>query len=236
METRAVLFDFGGTLLEYHREEVMRALLKERGITVPTEDVLMAYEVVEPAWNRLFSQLFDDKWVTDETVRNLDRMIIEHLQVKVDLDKLAGYVQQNWDRMDRQLPKNLTRKPFQDALPCLEALASKGLPMGIVSNIQSEGRLRQELQDIDLLHFFPVLVASGSVGIDKPSRGIFEMVAKKIGAEPNRTLFVGDDVERDYHGAKGAGMNPVLIDRNGRYASHTGLNRVSSLRQIPKLI
>ncbi len=233
---KAVLFDFGGTLLEYHREEVMRALLEEKGFTVSTIDVLLAYEAVEPAWNRLFSELADDKRVTDETLRNLDRMIIKHLGVEVDLDNLASYVQQNWDRMDHQLPKNLVRRPYQDATPCLEALASKGLQMGIVSNIQSEERLCQELQNINLLRFFPVLVASGSVGIDKPSRGIFKLAASRVGVETRQIMFVGDDLERDYYGAKAAGMKPVLIDRNGKYDSDPSLNRISSLQQIPDLV
>lgn len=236
LATRAVLFDFGGTLLEYHREEVMRALLEEKGITFTTKEVLLAYEAVEPSWNRLFSELANDKRVTDETLRNLDRMIIKHLRVKVDLDNLASYVQQNWDRMDHQLPMNLVRRRYEDALPCLEALASKGLQMGIVSNIQSEERLRQELQNIDLLHFFPVLVASGSVGIEKPSRGIFDLAANRIGIEPRRTMFVGDDLERDYYGSRAAGMNAVLIDRSRKYDSDSSLNRVSSLDELPRRI
>src|SRR2546425_2401269 len=214
----------------------MRALLETKRVTVTIKDVLLAYEAVEPAWNRLFSEVADDKRVTDETLRNLDRMIIKHLRVKIDLDNLASYVQQNWDRMDHQLPKNLVRRRHQDALPCLEALARKGLKMGIVSNIQSEERLRQELRNIDLLHFFPVLVASGSVGIDKPSRGIFDLAAGKVGVETGRIMFVGDDLERDYHGAKAAGMKPVLIDRDRKYDSHPSLNRISFLQQIPNMI
>jgi len=233
---KAVLFDFGGTLMEYRREEVMRALLKEQGIESTSSEVLGAYETVEPAWNRLFSELTDSKRFTDALLRNLDRMIIKHLGVEGDLDQLAGYVQENWDRMDRQLPKTLVRKPYQDAAPCLEALAGMGLQRGIVSNIQSEERLRQELQNIDLLHFFPVLVASGSVGIDKPSRGIFELAANQVGVEPGRTMFVGDDLERDYYGSRAAGMNPVLIDRSRKYKLHSSLNWVSSLEELSRRI
>ncbi len=236
LETKAVLFDFGGTLLEYRREEVMRALLKEQGIQATSSEVLQAYETVEPAWNRLFSELTDDQRFADETLRHLDRMIIQHLGVKDDVDQLANHVQENWDRMDHQLPRSLVRRPYPDAGPCLEALSRRGLKMGIVSNIQSEERLHQGLEDIGLLSFFPVLVASGSVRIEKPLRGIFDLAANKVGEETGRIMFVGDDLERDYHGAKGAGMKPVLIDRNRKYDSHPSLNRISSLQQIPNLI
>src|SRR3989449_892219 len=110
--------------MEYRREEVMRALLKEQGIESTSSEVLGAYETVEPAWNRLFSELTDSKRFTDALLRNLDRMIIKHLGVEGDLDQLAGYVQENWDRMDRQLPKTLVRKPYQDAAPCANRLLS----------------------------------------------------------------------------------------------------------------
>lgn len=110
-------------------------------------------------------------------------MIIEHLGVQDDFGNLARYVQENWDRMDHQLPKDLVRRAFPDALPCLEALAGRKMQMGIVSSIQSEKRLREELANIGLLHFFSVLVASGSVGIDKPARAIFELASDKIGTE-----------------------------------------------------
>ncbi len=79
-------------------------------------------------------------------------------------------------------------------------------------------------------------MASGSVGIDKPSRGIFELATNKIRVEPHRTMFVGDDLERDYHGSREAGMNPVIIDRDGRCASHSYVNVISSLEQIPEII
>jgi len=101
----------------------------------------------------------------------------------------------------------------------------------------SEERLRQELQNIDLQPFFPVPIASGSVGIDKPSRGIFNLAASKVGVETGRIMFVGDDLERDYHGAKAAGMKPVLIDSDRKYDSHPSLNRISSLQRfLPNLI
>ncbi len=51
---------------------------------------------------------------------------------------------------------------------------------GIVSNISSEAHLKKELEALDLLEFFPVLVASGSVGYAKPARQIFNLAAKLV--------------------------------------------------------
>lgn len=56
------------------------------------------------------------------------------------------------------------------------------MKMGVVSNIESEQRLRKELGLIGLSEFFPVLVASGSVGYAKPARQIFDIAASSSAA------------------------------------------------------
>jgi FMN phosphatase YigB (HAD superfamily) len=38
LNLKAVLFDLGGTIHHYHREEVFRAILKERGIDARTSE------------------------------------------------------------------------------------------------------------------------------------------------------------------------------------------------------
>ena len=108
--------------------------------------------------------------------------------------------------------------------------------MGIVSNIPSEARSRQELERIGLIQFFPVLVASGAVGVSKPQKEIFQLAAKRVNEVPNEILFVGDDLERDYYGAMHAGMRAVLIDRRGAMKANTNVCRLSSLEELPPIL
>ncbi len=110
-----------------------------------------------------------------------------------------------------------------------------GLKMGVVSNIESEQRLRKEPEMIGLSEFFPVLVASGSVGYAKPAKQIFDMAASLVHLEPEEILFVGDDLG-DYQGALRAGMKPALIDRAGRHRDLVDVNRLSSLERVPSLL
>jgi len=110
------------------------------------------------------------------------------------------------------------------------------MKMGIVSNIPSEERLRDELEAIGLTHFFPMLVSSGQVGISKPEKAIFDLAAKKLNETPNDILFVGDDLQRDYYGAVQAGMKAVLIDRRGVIRDNTNVCRLSSLQQLPPIL
>ncbi len=233
--TKGVLFDFGGTLLSYNREEIFRSLLEEKGIAVTREAVARAYEAVEPEWYRSFPGLGSQP-VTDETLVRLDLMVLESLGINADNQDLARFITKNWQRMEEQLPQPLVRQAYPDSLPCLEMVSEMGLKMGVVSNIESEQRLRKELALIGLSEFFPVLVASGSVGYVKPAKQIFDIAASLVRLSPGEILFVGDDPERDYQGALKAGMNPVLIDRGKRYRKLNDVNRLSSLEQVPKLV
>jgi len=232
---RGVLFDLGGTLLDYRKEEVFGALLEEKGIRAVPERILQAYDAVEQEWKRNLPGYQYSPPSGEEAIRRWDRMLLEHLSVAGDLDELARFVSENWDRMDKQLPQHLVRRRYFDVLPCLEQVRQRGLKTGIVSNIWSEARLRGELEGLELLDYFPVLVASGSVGFTKPSREIFDIALKRILLDPSEIVFVGDDLEADYRGASNAGMNPVLIDRTGKYRELAGIKRLSSLEELPRL-
>ena len=166
----------------------------------------------------------------------IDLMVLESLGINADNHDLARFITKNWRRMDEQLPQPLVRQAYPDTFPCLERVSELGLKMGVVSNIESEQRLRKELGLIELSGFFPVLVASGSVGYAKPAKQIFDIAASLVQLEPEEILFVGDDLERDYQGALRAGMNPALVDRVERYRDLTDIRRLSSLEQVPNLL
>jgi HAD superfamily hydrolase (TIGR01458 family) len=60
--------------------------------------------------------------------------------------------------------------------------------------------------------------ASGveSTVIGKPSREFFRAALAELGAEPDRAVMVGDDIEGDIVGGLGAGIASVLV-RTGKY-------------------
>ena len=203
-----MLFDLGGTLLEYHREEVYRALLAEKGLEISSEAIEEAYRLAEPAWNAYAASLTSETIWTAEDLATLDKLVLQHLGVENDVDSIAHYVAQNWMRMDRSLPQAMVRRAFRDVRPCLEALMSLWVRTGVVSNIPSAQTLDEELELIGLRGFFPVKVASGHVGVQKPSAVIFHFAANQLQLNPREIMFVGDDYERDSLGSRAAGMNP----------------------------
>jgi putative hydrolase of the HAD superfamily len=72
-------------------------------------------------------------------------------------------------------------------------------------------------------------VVSSLVGWRKPSPSFFRAVAEAAGWVPEHILFVGDQPENDFDGAKAAGMLALLYDPGG---SHRTAASIVSLREL----
>jgi putative hydrolase of the HAD superfamily len=106
---------------------------------------------------------------------------------------------------------------FPDVVPALEALLAAGVRRAVISNWV--WALPELLHDLDLSHYFEVIVASARVGYVKPQRQIFDHALEMAGVRPEQAIHVGDSTEADVAGASAAGIRPVLLDRAGRYPS-----------------
>ena len=120
---------------------------------------------------------------------------------------------------------------YDDVLPTLDALASKDIPLAVISNW--DARLRPLLRQFRLNRYFEIIVVSCEVGFAKPSPVIFEHAAKKLGVAAENMVHVGDSAKEDVAGAKAAGIGALLIDREKK-ANEPG--EISSLRQLEGLL
>ena len=100
---------------------------------------------------------------------------------------------------------------FDDVLPTLEMLVSRGIRLGAISNWDE--RLRTLLRRLRLDDYFEVIVVSCETGFAKPSPEIFEHAAAKLGLPPASILHVGDSLEMDVRGATSAGFRAARIRR-----------------------
>lgn len=95
----------------------------------------------------------------------------------------------------------------------LALLANLGLRLVVVSN--SDGTVAETLERAGLRGHFDVVVDSHLVGFEKPDPGIFHHALAESGADPERTLHVGDLYHADVVGARAAGVHPLLLDPYG---------------------
>jgi len=121
---------------------------------------------------------------------------------------------------------------YPDAFDILNGLRDRRYKLGIVSNWPAT--LENVLERSGLRDYFPVVVGSGNVGYAKPHPQIFKIAAERLGVDLREALYIGDSVEFDVAGARAAGMDVVLLDRDDRCPSHKP--RILSLAQLPHVL
>ncbi|ORY99008.1 HAD-like domain-containing protein [Syncephalastrum racemosum] len=103
---------------------------------------------------------------------------------------------------------------FPDVRNTLDELQRRGFRMGVISN--SDERLLSVVESLELGHYFDFVLPSNVAGYEKPDAEIFEAARHLVDPTvlPEHILHVGDDIEKDYYGAKKAGWHAVLLKRS----------------------
>jgi len=125
------------------------------------------------------------------------------------------------------------------AVETLEALRSRGVRMGVITNsVWPEALISAYLERLNARRFFEAVVSSASVGFRKPSPAIFEAALKRLGVAASECAYVGDRRKEDVVGAQQAGMRSVLLKRDGA-ASDPGPEpdlAINSLEALPSAL
>ncbi|MBX3028965.1 MAG: HAD-IA family hydrolase [Chloroflexi bacterium] len=100
-----------------------------------------------------------------------------------------------------------------DARVTIDALRAHGLRVGALTNaavaLQEDKLARSHLADV------PVLVGLDTLGFGKPDVRVFHEACRRLGTEPTRTVYVGDELDIDAVAAVAAGLVGVWLDRTG---------------------
>lgn len=99
---------------------------------------------------------------------------------------------------------------YPEVLEVLETLAAR-FELAVVSNF--DGRLRFILEHLAITEYFRHIFLSSELGADKPDPLIFQRALAVSGFAPNEVLHVGDDPERDWAGARNAGLEVFKLER-----------------------
>jgi HAD superfamily hydrolase (TIGR01549 family) len=121
---------------------------------------------------------------------------------------------------------------YPDVFDILSTLREQRYKLGIISNWPAT--LETTLQRSGLRDYFSVVVGSGNVGYSKPHPQIFKIAVERMEIDPCDALYVGDSMEHDVAGARGVGMDVVLLDRGDLWKAHEP--RIVSLAQLPQLL
>ncbi len=222
---RAVLFDLDGTLMDHDaaREAAVAELL--------AGDAALAVE-----WRRLEALHYDAYAAGRCSFQEQRRRRVRGIHAAMGADEPADAACDDW------FAAYLERyragwAAFDDVASALASLveALPGTSLGIVTNGEGEPQ-RAKLAAIGLTDSFPVVVASGEVGLAKPDAEIFLHACERLGVAPHEAAHVGDRLDLDANGAAAAGLRGIWLDRLGIGAAAgppAGIRTISTLHDLP---
>lgn len=124
---------------------------------------------------------------------------------------------------------------YDDVPDTLEALAGRGLRLGLISN--SHRCLTSFPVHFSIAQWITVAVSSLQHGFMKPHPSIFAAALAQMGVAAEQAVMVGDSVSHDVRGAQRVGMRAVLLARGGGAASpDASVPVITSLRDLPDLV
>jgi HAD superfamily hydrolase (TIGR01509 family) len=209
----AVLFDLGDTLIHLETEEAGRVL---RTVCRTAYDELVKLGHHPPpydAYIRAIKRRFVREMIWARLIRREIRLqhVIErsHVRMGIELDS-TQITDLTFRFVIPAMRQLITVNP--EAQPVIATLSERGFRLGLVSNTPYPGwALDEFLKGEGWLDYLAVRVYSSEVGHMKPQRRIFLIALERLGVPPERTLYVGDRVDKDVLGASRVGMKTVLF-------------------------
>ena len=225
MTIKAVLFDLGGTLLDFnweHPAEIYHKVLLSLGISRSFDEVKTAFLNAEKEAEdiNLFSSF--GKMDPEEYWNQWVALVLKHLGIAENIE-LVRIVQSKWNDFT-----NFTLYP--EVKDVLMELQQRGLKLGLISNGYEED-IPLVLERVNLEKAtFDIIVGVDAAECMKPHPDIFKYALRKLDVRPEEAMFVGDELELDYKGAKNVGMYALLIDRPEKQQGD--LRTIKNLKEI----
>jgi putative hydrolase of the HAD superfamily len=219
MTYTAVFFDLFDTLVRFERHRLPEIEIAGQRVrsTAGRLHAVLAAHVPGMTLERTYAGL-QASWQEAERLRAIDHREVTaqerftHFFRHLELDTAAlpaGLDVALIDAHRRELAKAATFPAHHR--PLLERLA-RGHQLAVVSNFDYTPTALAILDAGGVRGLFAAVVVSDEVGWRKPRADIFEAAFRRTGAEPRRTLFVGDRADIDVAGALGVGMDAAWIN------------------------
>jgi putative hydrolase of the HAD superfamily len=213
-----VLLDALGTLIELERPwPHLVDELAARGVVVGEDDARRAM-LAEMAYYRAHHDEASDFAGLRDLRRRCAAVIQGELHTALPLaDVQEALLAAVRFRAYPEVPRTLAR------------LRAAGSRLAIVSNWDIS--LHDVLERTALRSLVDAVVISAEEGVAKPDPAIFRAALARLGADGGAGLHVGDSLEADVAGARAAGLDAVLVVRDGD-AAPAGVRVIHSLAEL----
>jgi putative hydrolase of the HAD superfamily len=214
-----VLLDALGTLIELERPwPHLVDELAARGVVVGEDDARAAM-LAEMAYYRAHHDEAVDWTALKDLRRRCAAVVQEHLQTSLPLDDVL-----------EALLAAIRFRAYPEVPDVLARLRESGARLAVVSNWDVS--LHDVLERTGLRPLVDAVVISAELGVAKPDPAIFRAALDRLGAAAEGAVHVGDSLEHDVAGARAAGLEAVLVARNGAAAP----DAVRTVRSLAELV
>ena len=213
-----MLLDALGTLVELERPwPHLVDELAARGVVVGEADARAAM-LAEMAYYRAHHDEAVDWTALKDLRRRCAAVVQEQLQTALPLDDVL-----------EALLAAIRFRAYPEVPDVLARLRAGGARLAVVSNWDVS--LHDVLERTGLRPLLDGVVTSAEFGAAKPDPAIFARALELAGASAAGAVHAGDDVEADVHGARAAGIEPVLVARDGEPGPE-GVRRIPTLEGL----
>jgi putative hydrolase of the HAD superfamily len=214
----AVLLDALGTLVELERPwPHLVDELAARGAVVGEGDARAAM-LAEMAYYRAHHDEAVDWTALKDLRRRCAAVVQEQLQTSLPIDDVL-----------EALLAAIRFRAYPEVADVLARLRAGGARLAVVSNWDVS--LHDVLERTGLRPLVDAVVISAELGVAKPDPAIFRAALDRLDAAADGAVHVGDSLEHDVAGARAAGVEAVLVARNGA-AAPDGVRTVRSLAEL----
>jgi putative hydrolase of the HAD superfamily len=197
----AVLFDWGGTLVQWEWSLEVLELGHTAGLEAighgPLPDLTTRFS------ETYLPLLFDSPAALEEMgYAGIVRRLLADAGIDADAEAIDRFVEAEHEAWFPQHQLD----SMTHAL--LESLRGRGLKVGIVSNaFDPPDLLHRDLERLGVAERIDVAVFASEAAARKPDPAIFVRALTELGVAAENTLFVGDSLASDLGGAKALGMH-----------------------------
>jgi putative hydrolase of the HAD superfamily len=122
-------------------------------------------------------------------------------------------------------------------------LRDRGIRIGLISNtVWPADAHRRDLERYGLLHHFDAMLFSSETGLWKPDPRVFQRALEAVGARADQAVYVGDQLAEDIGGAHRAGLRAILygeLPQNVERREITEFRpdaQISALSELPEVL